>query len=143
MNLIKHSQCLLYLQMMLDKRTNQSILRLEGGCFSSREKDKGEKGPVAANGEGDGDHKRKPQHERTEVPNHVPLHSNTLGPGNVSTPPAVEKTSPLASPGMGKLTYNPITHVPSMRNFICTCSIHACVSNSGFYIISESLRLLY
>lgn len=104
--------------MILDKRTNQGMLRLDGGCFNSKEKpgmkDKGEKGAVAANGEGDGDHKGKPQPEKTDDPNHVPLHSTKQGPGHVSTPPAVEKTSPLASPGMGKLTYNPITHVPSM-----------------------------
>ncbi|CAK6949439.1 mitogen-activated protein kinase 15 [Scomber scombrus] len=35
------------------------------------------------------------------------------GPVNASTPPAVEKMSPSASPGLGKLTYNPITHAPN------------------------------
>lgn len=113
--------------MILERRTNQGMLRLDGGCFSTREKpsvkDKGEKGPVAANGDGDGDHKGKSQHEKTDEPNHVPSHTTQPGPVNASTPPAVEKTSPLASPGMGKVTYNPITHAPSMWEFICICLV--------------------
>uniref|UniRef100_A0A4W6DT42 Mitogen-activated protein kinase 15 n=1 Tax=Lates calcarifer TaxID=8187 RepID=A0A4W6DT42_LATCA len=71
-----------------------------------------EKGPVVEKGDGSGDHEEKPQHQKTEEKNHVPSHTGltTPGPVNVSSQPAMEKTSPLASPGLGKLTYNPITH---------------------------------
>lgn len=98
----------------------------DGGCVSSGErpsvKEKVEKGPVAANGNVDEDYEGKTQHEKTDETNHVPSHTDITKPVNVSTPPAVEKTSPLASPGLGKLTYNPITHAPSRSEFICTGS---------------------
>uniref|UniRef100_A0A3Q3JL98 Mitogen-activated protein kinase n=1 Tax=Monopterus albus TaxID=43700 RepID=A0A3Q3JL98_MONAL len=64
----------------------------------------------------------KPQHKKTAETNHVPSDTGITKPGptNVSTPPAVEKMSPLASPGVGKLTFNPITHrgrsAPSAHN---------------------------
>ncbi|XP_026204157.1 mitogen-activated protein kinase 15 [Anabas testudineus] len=103
-------------EMILQSRTNQGMLRLDGGFVSSREKpsvkEKGETVPVADNGNGDGDHKGKPQREKADETNRVPSQSSKPGPVNVSTPSAVEK-SPLASPGMGKLTYNPITHAPN------------------------------
>ncbi|XP_029299783.1 mitogen-activated protein kinase 15 isoform X2 [Cottoperca gobio] len=109
-------------EMILERRTNQGILKLiqpkDGGCVSHIErpnvKDKVEKGPMAASG--DNDHEGKTQHEKTEETNHEPLHTAVTKPGpvNVSNPPAVEKTSPLSSPGgLGKLTYNPITHAPN------------------------------
>lgn len=128
--LIKPNFPFLYLQMMLERRTNQGMLRLiqpkGGGCVSSGEKpsvkDKVEKGPAAANGNVDDDHEGKTQHEKPDETNHVPSHTGVAKPVNVSTPPAVEKTSPLTSPGLGKLTYNPITHAPSMPEFICTGS---------------------
>ncbi|XP_042363159.1 mitogen-activated protein kinase 15 [Plectropomus leopardus] len=108
-------------EMMLERRTNQGMLRLiqpkNGGCMSNTEKpnvkDRDEKRPVAANE--DGDHKRETQHEKTAEANHVPSHTGVIKPApvNVSALPAVEKTSPLSSPGLGKLTYNPITHAPN------------------------------
>nr|XP_033492260.1 mitogen-activated protein kinase 15 isoform X1 [Epinephelus lanceolatus] len=108
-------------EMMLEKRTNQGMLRLiqpkDGGCDTSTEKpnvkDKEEKGLVAVSG--DGRHMGETQHEKTEKTNHVPSHTGITKPGpeNVSSPPAVKKTSPLSSPCLGKLTYNPITHVPN------------------------------
>ncbi|XP_040909321.1 mitogen-activated protein kinase 15 [Toxotes jaculatrix] len=111
-------------EMILERKTNQGMLRLtqpkEIGCVSSREKpgvkDKGEKDPVAVNGDSNADHEGKPQHEKTDEKTHVPSHTGVTKPGpvNVSTQPAVEKTSPLASPGLGKLTYNPITHAPNI-----------------------------
>ncbi|XP_039676391.1 mitogen-activated protein kinase 15 [Perca fluviatilis] len=108
-------------EMILERRTNQGVLRLihpkDGGCVSSIEKphvkDKVEKDPVAVNG--CGDRGGKTQHEKTKETNDIPSHTGVTKPGpvNVSTPPAVEKTSPLSSPGLGKLTYNPITHAPN------------------------------
>ncbi|XP_078124043.1 mitogen-activated protein kinase 15 isoform X2 [Sander vitreus] len=108
-------------EMILERRTNQRVLRLihpkDGGCVNSIEKppvkDKVEKGPVAVNGCGDPG--GKTQHEKTKETNDVPSHTGVTKPGpvSVSTPPAVEKTSPLSSPGLGKLTYNPITHAPN------------------------------
>lgn len=89
-------------------------------CVSSREKpslkDKGEKDRGAVNGDGIGEHEGKPQHEKTDEKNHLLSHTGVIksGPVNVSPQPAVEKTSPLVSPDVGKLTYNPITHAPSM-----------------------------
>ncbi|XP_074469715.1 mitogen-activated protein kinase 15 [Sebastes fasciatus] len=109
-------------EMMLERRTNQGMLKLiqrpNGDCVSSVEKpsvrDKVEKGPVAASGD-DEEHEGKTQHEKTEETNHGSSHTGVTKPGpvNVSTPPAVEKTSPLSSPCLGKLTYNPITHAPN------------------------------
>ncbi|XP_076610801.1 mitogen-activated protein kinase 15 [Chaetodon auriga] len=108
-------------EMMLERRTNQGLLRLiqpkDRGCVSGDEKpsveDKVENAPVAANGSGDDDHEGKTQHKKTDETNYVPSHTGVTKPGPVSALPAVEKTSPLASPGLGKLTYNPITHAPN------------------------------
>lgn len=114
---------LLYLQMMLERRTNQGMLRLiqpkDGGCVSNGEKpkvkDKAERDQEGANS----DHEGKRQHEKADETNRVPSHTSITKPVhvNVSNPPAVEKTSPVASPALGKLTYNPITHVPSRCEF--------------------------
>ncbi|KAF3707455.1 Mitogen-activated protein kinase 15 [Channa argus] len=102
-------------EMILERRTNQGMLKLDGECVSSGEKPsvekKEKKSLVATNGSGDEDHKRKPQKETTDDPNNVPSHIGIIK--TVSTPPAVEKTSPLTTPGLGKLTYNPITHAPN------------------------------
>ncbi len=87
----------------------------DGGCVSSEERPN-EKGPVAANGNEDGDREGEAQHENTDEPNHMPSHTVVTKPATMSTPPAVEK----ASPGLGKLTYNPITHAPSMSEFMST-----------------------
>ncbi|XP_030597207.1 mitogen-activated protein kinase 15 isoform X2 [Archocentrus centrarchus] len=112
-------------EMILERRTNQGMLRVippkEGGCVSSREKpsvtcDKGEKSQVVPNSNKDGDDERKPQHEKTNETSNVPPSKRISKPEavNASTPPAAEKTSPLAGPGLGKLTYNPITHTPNV-----------------------------
>lgn len=113
----------LCLQMILERRANQGLLRLiqskDTGCVSSREKPSvkecGEKGPVAGNGDGDVNHEEKPQHEKTDGKNHMPSHPGVTKPepANVSTEAAVERTSPSTSHRVGKLTYNPITHAPS------------------------------
>ncbi|XP_068432466.1 mitogen-activated protein kinase 15 isoform X1 [Clinocottus analis] len=105
-------------EMILERRTNQGGLRLiqpkDGGCVSSTEnpkvKDKIEKGAVAA--DEDEDHEGKTQQEET---NHEPSNAGVPKPGhvNVSPPLAVETMSPLSSPCLGKLTYNPITHAPN------------------------------
>ncbi|TKS88418.1 Mitogen-activated protein kinase 15 [Collichthys lucidus] len=100
-------------EMMLEKRTNQGMLRLpkDKDSVSSSEKptvkEKAEKGPVAVNCNVDIVHEEKTQHEKNDETNPKP------GPLNVSTLSAVEKTNPLSSPGLGKLTYNPITHAPN------------------------------
>ncbi|XP_074542810.1 mitogen-activated protein kinase 15 [Halichoeres trimaculatus] len=103
-------------EMMLERRTNQGILKLipskDGGCVSSGEKpsvkDEAEKCPEAANG-------NKDQDENTNETNnlHSPTGVTKPGPMHASILPAVEKTNPLGSPGLGKLTYNPITHAPN------------------------------
>lgn len=124
--LIKPNFPFLYLQMMVEKRTNQPK---NGGCDSSKEKpsakDKAEKGPVAANGNEDDGCEGRTLHEKNDETNHVPSHTVVTKPGpvNVSAIPAVEKSSPLASPCLGKLTYNPITHAPSMCDSFCTGSV--------------------
>ncbi|KAK2830371.1 hypothetical protein Q5P01_018302 [Channa striata] len=99
-------------EMILERRMNQGMLKLDKECVNSREtpdkeEDKEERG--------DGDHKGKAQKETTIEPPSAASHTGLTksGPANVSTPPAVEKTSPLTSPGLGKLTYNPITHAPN------------------------------
>lgn len=118
--------------MMLERRTNQGMLRLiqtkDGGCVTSEEKpcvaDKVEKVPVTANGNKDADHEGKTQNEQTEETNNVPSCAGITknGPGNMSAPSAMTKTSQLVNPGLGKLTYNPITHAPSMCECICQLS---------------------
>ncbi|XP_069032025.1 mitogen-activated protein kinase 15 [Embiotoca jacksoni] len=112
-------------EMMLERRTNQGRLKMilpqNRGCVSSQEKtivkcDNEEKGPPAANSNGDGNHERNPPHEKMDETNHVPSHTDVskLGPVNASSSPAVEKMSlSSASPVLGKLMYNPITHVPN------------------------------
>lgn len=109
--------------MMLERRTNQGMLRLiqpkDGGCISNGERPK-EKAMAERDQEGaNTDHEGKRQQENADETNHVPSHTGVTKPVpvNVSAPPAVEKTSPVASPGLGKLTYNPITHVPSRCEF--------------------------
>ena len=117
--------------MILESRTNQGILRLpkDGCCASSSEKpnvwhDKGEKGPVV-NSYGDNNSEGKPQHEQSDESNHVPSHTVVTKPRavNASTSSSEEKASPLADHGLGKPTYNPITHAPSMRIFMYTVHI--------------------
>ncbi|XP_072226495.1 mitogen-activated protein kinase 15 [Leuresthes tenuis] len=109
-------------EMILESRTNQGILRLpkDGCCASSSEKpnvwhDKGEKGPVAANSHRDSNSEGKPQHEQSDESNHVPSHTVVTKPRavNASTSSSEEKASPLADHGLGKPTYNPITHAPN------------------------------
>ncbi|XP_070702260.1 mitogen-activated protein kinase 15 [Pempheris klunzingeri] len=105
-------------EMMLERRTNQGMVKLiqpkDRGCVSSGEKhsvkDKVEKGPGAVKSSDDDDNEGKMQHEKTET-SHVPSHTGITKPVNVPAPPAVE--SPLASPDLGKVTYNPITHAPN------------------------------
>ncbi|KAF7669358.1 hypothetical protein LDENG_00196470 [Lucifuga dentata] len=110
-------------EMMLESRTNQIIQRpiqpKDGRCVSDKDKlsgnDKGETGPALANEDEDRDQEGKTQHEKTDQTNHVSLHSGTSKPEsvNASTQPALDKMSPSTSPGMGRLTYNPITHAPN------------------------------
>ncbi|XP_022057978.1 mitogen-activated protein kinase 15 [Acanthochromis polyacanthus] len=111
-------------EMILEKRTNPGMLRLiqpkDGDCVSSREKpsvkcDKVEKDPVTVNSNQDDDHEGKPQHEKIDETNHPASHTG------VSKPLAAEKTDPVASPGLGKITYNPITHAPNgfVRSPVC------------------------
>lgn len=98
------------LQMMLERRTNQSMLKLIQTKDSSNGEnpsatDKAGICSAAANGNIDNDLKEKVHDKHTSIPKAGPMH--------VSTPPAVERMSPLVGPGLGKLTYNPITHAPS------------------------------
>ncbi|KAM7384256.1 hypothetical protein PAMA_011550 [Pampus argenteus] len=107
-------------EMMLERRTNQGMLRLvqlkdEGGV-SNKDKPKGKEKVESDPGTVNGDHETKTQLEKTDEINHVPSHAGITKPEpvNASTPPALEKMSTSVSPGLGKLTYNPITHAPSM-----------------------------
>uniref|UniRef100_A0A669CG46 Mitogen-activated protein kinase 15 n=1 Tax=Oreochromis niloticus TaxID=8128 RepID=A0A669CG46_ORENI len=93
-------------EMILERRTNQGMLRLiqpkEGSCVSSREKpsvkcDKGEKSQEAANSIRDDDDERKPKPDKTDETSHAPPRTGVgkTEAVNASTPPAAEKTSPL------------------------------------------------
>lgn len=112
----------LYLQMILERRTNQGMLRLtqlkdEGGVSSedkTKGKEKVDRGPVTANVGQNGETKARTQHETTDETDQQLSHAGIGKPGLVSTPPAVDKMNPLAKPDLGKLTYNPITHAASM-----------------------------
>lgn len=74
---------------------------------------KGEKSPVEVNYETNGNHEGNP-HEKIDETNHAPSHLGVAKQGEINAPssPAVEK-SPLQIPGLGKPTYNPITHAPN------------------------------
>lgn len=108
--------------MMLERRIKHGVLRLiqpkDRSCVTGGEKpsvtDKIENGPVAANGNEDDDHEGKAQHEKTDETSNVSSHAvgAKSGPVNVSAVP-------------GKLTYNPITHAPSMFELICPDSTKA------------------
>lgn len=137
---------------MLERRTNQGMLRLiqpkDRGCVSSGEKpsvkEKVENGPVAANCSGHEEHEGKTQHEKTDGANYVPSHTGVTKPGpvNVSAPLALETPSPLASHGLGKLTYNPITHAPSRCEFIFTGSTQSWVSNLSTFFGTDQNMLV-
>ncbi|KAM3596322.1 uncharacterized protein V6R79_012365 [Siganus canaliculatus] len=106
-------------EMILERRTKQGMQRLIQPKERDREKpsenDKAQTGPVAANINAGGDYEEKTHHEKSDETNHTPSGGDIIirGPVNVAAPPAVEKTSPLTSPGLGKVTYNPITHAPN------------------------------
>ncbi|KAM6974266.1 mitogen-activated protein kinase 15 [Tautogolabrus adspersus] len=105
-------------EMILERRTSQGmlmgrmILPGDGGCVSGEEKtsvkDETERDPEEGNGNGDYD-------KKTAEMDHLPSQTRLPKPGpvNASILTAVEKTSPLASGDLGKLTYNPITHAPN------------------------------
>ncbi|XP_036001046.1 mitogen-activated protein kinase 15 [Fundulus heteroclitus] len=108
-------------EMILERRTHQGMLVLPDtrDCEDGQEKasarrcDKGDRGPGAAtsnNNEG------KPQ-EPSET-NHEPSRTGVTKTetANASTSSAMEKTSPLNGHGLGKPTYNPITHAPNGFN---------------------------
>ncbi|XP_041664010.1 mitogen-activated protein kinase 15 [Cheilinus undulatus] len=103
-------------EMMLERRTNQGMLKLvkpkDGSCVSNEEKtcvkERTERGPEEPNGCGHKD-------EKTVEMNLLPSQTGVAKPGPVHAliPPAVEKTSPLSNSDLGKVTYNPITHAPN------------------------------
>lgn len=101
--------------MMLERRTNQSKLKLiqpkQSSRVSPREKSSAtdeEGNGSAANENADIEPEEQIHPRHTFIPKPGPMH--------VSTPPAVERISPVVGPGLGKLTYNPITHAPSRRH---------------------------
>lgn len=119
----------LYLQMMLERRTNQGMLKLiqPKDCVEkSIVTYNVENGSVIVNGCGDVDHVEKTQCEKSNRTNNLSLHAGVPKPGpvNVTAPPALEKTSSSDGPLLGKVTYNPITHAPSMFEFVCSGSMH-------------------
>nr|XP_020487259.1 mitogen-activated protein kinase 15 [Labrus bergylta] len=103
-------------EMILERRTNQGmlmgrmILPRDGGCVRGEEKtsvkDETERDPEEANGNEDYD-------KKTAEMDLLPSQTRITKPANASLQPAVEKTSPLTSGDLGKLTYNPITHAPN------------------------------
>nr|XP_046216770.1 mitogen-activated protein kinase 15-like [Oncorhynchus gorbuscha] len=117
-------------KMILEKRTTRRMLRniqprpkkkeepVSGsGCDSGDHgkerpngKNKGGPDPVPLAGDGGGDLWVKSLHDKTEHQAARPVITIPT-PVPVSTLPALENTSPAASPVMGKTTYNPITYV--------------------------------
>ncbi|XP_029976650.1 mitogen-activated protein kinase 15 isoform X2 [Salarias fasciatus] len=107
-------------EMMLERKTNHGMLRLiqpkDGGCVSGREKpavtsQRAEKSPAEVNSERDGRREGKPQRETNQVPSHLGIAKHEAV--NAPSSPAVERKSPTEIPGLGKPTYNPITHAPN------------------------------
>lgn len=109
--------------MMLERRTNQGILRLiqpkEGGCDSTRCSVPDENDPVARNRNGDGCNKVETRPAKVEEANDASAPSGVTKakPVTMSAPPAAGKTSLHSDQAVGKLTYNPITHAPSTTRF--------------------------
>lgn len=101
--------------MMLERRTNESMLKLiqprRSSRVSTEEKcsatDKEGNSSEAANESADNEPEEQIHQRQASIPK--------AGPTHVSTPPAVERMSPTVGSGLGKLTYNPITHAPSMH----------------------------
>lgn len=118
----------MFLQMMLEKRTNQGILRLiqprEGGCGTTQRSLTEENDPVARNRNGDGGHEVETRPAKVDEANDTSgqLDTTKAEPVNVSTPLAVGKTSPHVNQAVGKLTYNPITHAPSTTPLVSVLS---------------------
>lgn len=108
--------------MMLERRTRQGMLRLPNNrdCVDGQEKtsprrcDKQDKGPVATTSN---NNERKTCKEEAGETNHEPTEVTKTEAANASALSAKEKRSPLTAHGLGELTYNPITHVPSMRTY--------------------------
>ncbi|KAK6327814.1 hypothetical protein J4Q44_G00034600 [Coregonus suidteri] len=99
------------------RKKEEPVSRSGSGCDSGdygREsptgKDNGGPEPVPVAGDGGGDLGVKSPHDKTEHQAARPV-ITVPTPVPVSTQPALERTSPAASPIMGKTTYNPITHV--------------------------------
>uniref|UniRef100_A0A1A7Y1V9 Mitogen-activated protein kinase 15 n=2 Tax=Iconisemion striatum TaxID=60296 RepID=A0A1A7Y1V9_9TELE len=104
-------------EMILERRTHHGTLRppKDGVGVGSQGKtsmrcDKREKDPVVANGHGDGG---KTLGEQTDRTNHITAQPGVTKTGAAtSASSTVEKMSPV-SHGLGKPTYNPITHTPN------------------------------
>ncbi|XP_070970826.1 mitogen-activated protein kinase 15-like [Oncorhynchus clarkii lewisi] len=100
---------------VMPRKKEEPVSRSGSGCDSGdrgRErptgKDKG--GPEPVSGNGGGDLRVKSPHDKTEHQAARPV-ITVPTPVPVSTQPSLERSSPAASPVMGKTTYNPITHV--------------------------------
>lgn len=131
---------------MLEKRTNQGILRLiqpkEGGCETTRRSSTEENDPVARNRNGDGGHVVEARPAKVDEANDT---SEQLGitkaePVTVSTPLAAGRTSPHVNPAVGKLTYNPITHAPSMTPLV---SVPTCLEKFQLLISYLCIIILF
>lgn len=115
---------------MLEKRTNQGILRLiqpkEGCCDTTQRSLAEENDPVARNRNGDGGHEVETRPAKVDEANDTSgqLSITKAEPETVSTPLAVGKTSPHVNAAVGKLTYNPITHAPSTTSLVSVLSCH-------------------
>lgn len=127
---------------MLEKRTNQGILRLiqpkEGGCDTTQRSLAGENVPVARNRSGDGGCEVETRRAQVDETNDTSgqLGMTKANPVVVSTPLAVEKPTPHVNPAVGKLTYNPITHAPSTTPLV---SVLRCLEWYYFSIIGSLL----
>lgn len=101
-------------EMMMERKTNQGALRLiqpkDEGCFRNEEKpavknktERGQEEPDADRGD----------NEKITETNQLPSQAGVPKSGhlNASVQPVVEKTSPSDHSDLGKVTYNPITHV--------------------------------
>uniref|UniRef100_A0A3Q0RUQ4 Mitogen-activated protein kinase 15 n=1 Tax=Amphilophus citrinellus TaxID=61819 RepID=A0A3Q0RUQ4_AMPCI len=133
----------------VDDDVQLSVVQYRNKLYEVQEKpsvtcDKGEKSQVAPNSNKDGDDERKPQHEKTNETSNVPPSKRISKPEavNASTPPAVEKTSPLAGPGRSA----PVAHNRSFSLTLNQTQNNPLVRKdepllpSGLYITSARLN---
>uniref|UniRef100_A0A8C5DL95 Mitogen-activated protein kinase 15 n=1 Tax=Gouania willdenowi TaxID=441366 RepID=A0A8C5DL95_GOUWI len=117
-------------KMIVERRTKQGML------WRVPPKDRG----GGSNRENPPCDKKEPEPRDGDHTNGELSHAVVNKPGatNVVTQPAVENTGLISSPGLGKLSYNPITHAPSKKK--SSVQYRTASLSAGLTVTSASLN---